>query len=164
MPFFCPIRARTIRIRLPWTNGIIVKLLGRKIGFKELENRLKQLWVRHGIITIIDLSNDYFLVDFSSSDDLNFALTKGPWLIFYHYLIVRKWSPNFLPESDSIKNVVVWVRFSGLPIEYYDSKFLKFVGNRIGRTLKVDKNTLSQAQGKYARLWVEVDLTEPLYV
>lgn len=139
-----------------------MKLLGRKIGYKALETRLKQLWVRHGIINVIDLGNDYFLVDFSSSDDLNHALTEGPWLIYDHYLIVRKWCPNFHPESESIKNVAVWISFSGLPIEYYDSQVLEFIGNRIGRTLKVDKNTLAQARGKYARLCVEVDLTKPL--
>lgn len=35
-------------------DGVIVKLLGRKIGFKALETRLKQIWVRRGIITVID--------------------------------------------------------------------------------------------------------------
>jgi hypothetical protein len=37
----------------------------------------------------------------------------------------------------------VWVRISGLPIEYYDAKILHYIGNRIGKTVKVDKNTLS---------------------
>lgn len=32
--------------------------------------------------------------------------------------------------------------FSGLPIEYYDSNVLIFISNVIGRTLKVDNNTL----------------------
>jgi hypothetical protein len=54
------------------------------------------------------------------------------------------------------------VRISGLPIEFYDAKVLRFIGDRIGRTVKVDKNTLTQERGKYARLCVEVDLTKPL--
>ncbi|KAK7246288.1 hypothetical protein RIF29_41150 [Crotalaria pallida] len=32
------------RICEPWRNGVIVKILGRKIGYKALENRLKQMW------------------------------------------------------------------------------------------------------------------------
>lgn len=63
------------RIHRPWRKGVIIKLLGCKIGFKVLETRLKQLWVRKGIIQIIDLSNDFFLVTFSSSEDHEFALT-----------------------------------------------------------------------------------------
>jgi hypothetical protein len=49
-----------------------------------------------------------------------------------------------------------------LPIEYYDAKVLHSIGDRIGRTVKVDKNTLTQERGKYARLCVEVDLTKRL--
>lgn len=150
------------RICKPWRNGVIVKLLGRKIGYKALENRLQQMWVRDGIITVVDLGNDYFLVDFSSTSDKKAALEKGPWLIYDHYLIVREWAPNFNPEKAAIEKVVVWVRFSGLPIEYYDPKVLKFIGNRIGRTVRVDNTTLLQERGKYARMCVEVDLTKPL--
>lgn len=69
---------------------------------------------------------------------------------------------DFQPQEASIDRVVVWVRFSGLPIEYYDKKFLSAIGNRIGRTVRVDKNTSKQERGKYARMSVEVDLTQPL--
>lgn len=48
---------------------MIVRLLGRKIGYKALELRLKQMWVRNGVINIIDIGNDYFLVPFSHEDD-----------------------------------------------------------------------------------------------
>ncbi|KAK7289688.1 hypothetical protein RIF29_03530 [Crotalaria pallida] len=150
------------RIQKPWKKGIIVKLLGRKIGFRALETRLNQMWAKWGVINIIDLENDYFLVKFSNEDDLSNAVLEGPWLIYDHYLTVRQWTPDFNPFKESIERVAVWVRFSGLPIEYYDSKFLHFVGDRIGRTIRVDKTTFHQERGKYARLCVEVDLTKPL--
>jgi hypothetical protein len=83
-------------------------------------------------------------------------------MIYDHYLSVSKWSPEFNPATDKIEKMAVWVRFSGLPIEYYDKSILSIIGNRIGRTVKVDRNTLLQERGKYARLCVEVDLTKPL--
>jgi hypothetical protein len=86
----------------------------------------------------------------------------GPWFIYDHYLTVQDWKPNFNPMSDTIKEVAVWMRISGLPIEYYDSQILSFIGNHVGKTVKVDKNTLTQERGKYARLCVQVDLTKPL--
>ncbi|MCI22775.1 hypothetical protein A2U01_0043951, partial [Trifolium medium] len=49
------------RIHKPWKQGLIVKLFGRRIGYKALENRLKQMWVRKGVISIIDLGKEYFL-------------------------------------------------------------------------------------------------------
>ncbi|PNX92703.1 hypothetical protein L195_g015844 [Trifolium pratense] len=150
------------RIYRPWRRGVIVKLLGRRIGYKALETRLKQMWVKKGVISIIDLGNDYYLVAFTHEDDQYAALMDGPWFIYDHYLTVKEWCPNFHPESDTIEEVAVWVRISGLPIEYYDSKVLNFIGNRVGKTVKVDKNTLMQERGKYARLCVQVDLTKPL--
>ncbi|GAU24151.1 hypothetical protein TSUD_83860 [Trifolium subterraneum] len=46
----CPIfhlsKKEELRIQKPWKRGIIVKMLGRRIGYKALENRLKQMWVK----------------------------------------------------------------------------------------------------------------------
>ncbi|MCH95601.1 hypothetical protein A2U01_0016581, partial [Trifolium medium] len=54
------------RIYRPWRRGVIVKLLGRRIGYKALETRLKQMWVKKGVLlSIIDLGNDYYLVAFT---------------------------------------------------------------------------------------------------
>jgi hypothetical protein len=97
------------RLYRPWRRGVIVKLLGRRIGFKAQETRLKQMWVRKGVISIIDLSNDYYLVAFSNEEDQYSALMDGPWFIYDHYLTVKEWSPNFHPASDTIKEVAVWM-------------------------------------------------------
>ncbi|KAK2384311.1 zinc ion binding / nucleic acid binding protein [Trifolium repens] len=161
-PIFVLSKAEEKRIHKPWKRGVIVKLLGRRIGYKALETRLKQMWVKKGIINIIDLGNDYYLVTFSHDFDHGTALMNGPWFIYDHYLTVKEWSPDFHPQSDTIKKVAVWVRISGLPIEYYDSRVLKHIGNKIGSTVKVDKNTLMQERGKYARICVEVDLSKSL--
>lgn len=58
--------------------------------------------------------------------------------------------------------VTVWVRILGLPIEDYDDQVLTFIGNRIGKMVKVDKNMLTMRMGKYARLCVQLDLTKLL--
>ncbi|XP_058753900.1 uncharacterized protein LOC131627062 [Vicia villosa] len=136
------------RIYRPWKRGAIVKLLGRKIGYKALENRLRQMWVKKGVISIIDLSNDYYLVAFSHEDDKRVAMGEGPWFIYDHYLTVKDWGPNFHPEKDAIEEVAVWIRNAGLPIEYYDTSVLTFIGNRLGKAVKVDKNTVKQERGK----------------
>jgi hypothetical protein len=150
------------RISKPWRQGVIVKLMGRRIGYKALETRLKQMWVRKGVINIIDLGKEYYLVYFSNEEDYTKSLEEGPWLIYDHYLVVREWCPNFYPGSATIDKTAVWVRIPDLPIEYYDAKVLHFIGNRIGKTVKVDKNTLFQERGKYASICVEVELNKPL--
>lgn len=149
------------RLRKPWRKTLIIKLLGRKIGFKALESKISQLWAQAGVLDIVDLTDENFMVKFSAYSDYELALTKGPRTIYGHYLTVHKWEPNFDPEAE-IDQVAVWVHLPGLPLRLYDEKFLTFLGNRIGTTLKVDNTTIEQARGKYARVCVKIDLNKEL--
>ncbi|CAI8594615.1 unnamed protein product [Vicia faba] len=138
------------RIQKPWRRDVIVKLLGKRIGYKVLESRLNQIWVHKGIISIIDLSNDYYLVAFSHEDDKKAAMENGPWFIYDHYLTLKDWRPNFQPKIDTIEEVAVWVRILGLSIEYYDPRALFVFGDLIDHTVKVDKTRIKHERGKFA--------------
>lgn len=70
---------------------------------------------------------------------------------------------QFWPSKDAVDQLAVRVRTLGLPIESYDQHMLTFIGNRIGKAIKVDKNTLYREKGKYDRLCIQVDLTKPLF-
>ena len=54
-------------------NSLIVHLMGRHMGFRFLEARLKKLWEDEGHIRVIDLSDNYFMVSFSHEGDYKFA-------------------------------------------------------------------------------------------
>ena len=45
---------------------------------------------------------------------------------------------------DNFRKTAIWARIPGLPIEFYNKHFLWRIGNRIGKSLKVDTNTLSR--------------------
>ncbi|KAI5429203.1 hypothetical protein KIW84_033987 [Lathyrus oleraceus] len=107
------------------------------------------MWSKKGVINIIDLSNDYYLIIFSHDDDHNATLANGTRFIYDHYLTLKEWGPDFHPASNTIENVEVSVQIFGFPSEYYDKKILSFIGNMIGKTVKVDKNTLSHERGKF---------------
>ncbi|KAI5435238.1 hypothetical protein KIW84_021886 [Lathyrus oleraceus] len=67
--------------------------------------------------------------------------------------MVRAWSANFCYAGGVIEELAIWVIISGLPIKYYDNRVLSYIGYHIGKTVKVDKNTISREIGKYARLF-----------
>ncbi|KAE8695369.1 hypothetical protein F3Y22_tig00110718pilonHSYRG00104 [Hibiscus syriacus] len=52
------------RIEYSMRRSVIVRLLGRAIGYKTLVNRIGLLWQLQGQYQVIDLENDYFLVKF----------------------------------------------------------------------------------------------------
>ncbi|CAN1124932.1 hypothetical protein LINPERHAP1_LOCUS19150, partial [Linum perenne] len=56
----------------------------------------------------------------------------------------------------------VWVRLPGIPLENFDVGILTLVGNKIGKTVRVDGTTLFGARGNYVRVCVEIDPHKPL--
>ncbi|KAI8027891.1 hypothetical protein LOK49_LG02G03828 [Camellia lanceoleosa] len=71
-------------IRQPWTNALIVRLLGKSIGYKMLCIGVKTLWGLQDEFNIIDLDNNYFLFKFSSQEDCAMVYSGGPWVIMDH--------------------------------------------------------------------------------
>lgn len=78
----------------------MVQLLGREIGFKVLENRLQQMWVRSGVINIVYSGKDFFLVLFSSQEDHEKALVEGSY-DHYHSEKMSSQLPHDLISRDS---------------------------------------------------------------
>ncbi|KAI9102969.1 hypothetical protein K1719_023408 [Acacia pycnantha] len=116
-----------------------------------------------GPLRVTPLSNGYFLVSFSSTEDGDHALQEGPWMIADHYVLVQRWRPNFNPwKADHQKRVAVWVRIPDLPHELYNVESIRRIGNMIGKTLKIDRTTAFSEKGGFARMCVEVDLQKPL--
>ncbi|KAI5421884.1 hypothetical protein KIW84_045361 [Lathyrus oleraceus] len=108
----------------------------------------KHLWARKGVLSIVDLGQDYYLVTFSCEEHHQTTLMKGTWLIYDHYLTLREWSPNLCPSNDIVEQLVVWVRISGLPIEYYDQIILTLIDNFIVKAIKADKKNLPMEGGR----------------
>ncbi|KAL4311947.1 hypothetical protein GQ457_01G028250 [Hibiscus cannabinus] len=55
-------------------SSIVVRLLGRSIGYYALLSHIKALWRPIGEIALIDLDNDYFLVRFAKEEDCSRVL------------------------------------------------------------------------------------------
>ena len=69
--------------------------------------------------TIIDLTNDYYLVCFQNEEDVEYALTEGPWTIIGHYLFVQQWTPEFDAITNRVDRIVAWIRLSGMNIHFF---------------------------------------------
>ncbi|CAL1392981.1 unnamed protein product [Linum trigynum] len=110
----------------------------------------------------MDLNNETFLVTFSNDQDYLKALTGGPWDILDHYLVVHPWSPKFRTSDKIYKSVTAWVQLPELPVHFYHREVLFALGNLIGRTVKLDYHTERLERGKFARLAIELDMTQPL--
>ena len=145
---------RKAKIHVAWNNTLIVKVFGKTIGYHYLVLKLSSLWRLVGKMDCIVLGHDFFLVRFTLNEDHSRVLKNGPWFVRGHYLSIRRWEPNFKPLSANLLAIVVWIRLSKLPIEYYEESVLRDIGKAIGPVLKVDTHTASEARGQFVRLCV----------
>ncbi|MBA0721841.1 hypothetical protein Golax_009345, partial [Gossypium laxum] len=72
-------------------NIVILKFLGRNIGFSILQNKIYNLWRHSAPLHMMDIENGYFLVKFQNKLDCEKAFSEGPWTIFGQYLTVQPW-------------------------------------------------------------------------
>ena len=86
---------------------------------------------------LIDIKYGYFITRFDLVKDYQHALMDGPWFVGDQYLHVQAWEVDFHPHIAKISTTVVWIRLENLPIEYYHPNFLKHMGYKLGKLLKV---------------------------
>ncbi|PKI79282.1 hypothetical protein CRG98_000296, partial [Punica granatum] len=103
---FCPnirfSKEQLGRFRAPWWGSLIVKMLGQRVGYKYLKQRLTQLWKRS--FKLISLGSDFFLVRFSNKAIREAVIAGGPWTVLGHYLTIQQWRPNFVDLNKRLKS------------------------------------------------------------
>ncbi|KAL4324061.1 hypothetical protein GQ457_11G028370 [Hibiscus cannabinus] len=143
-------------------NSVIIRLLGKTIGYRALLNRIQTLWNPIGELQLIDMENEYFLVRFANEEEFVKVLSGGPWIVYDSYLTVQPWSRNFSINAYHPDKVMVWVRLPKLPYRYYTKSLFRYIANSIGKVVHIDYNTDDGGSGRFARLAVIVDLHKPL--
>ncbi|KAL4340767.1 hypothetical protein GQ457_08G017640 [Hibiscus cannabinus] len=118
-------------------NSVIMRLLGRSIGYQTLLNRIHLLWKPKGAMSLIDLDNNYFLVCFAVEED-------------------------FRNKEEYPSQIMVWVRLPKLPYPYYTKSLFRYITAAIGKVVRIDYNTPKGKRGRFARLAIIVDLKKPL--
>lgn len=149
-------------LSLPWKDALIVKRLGKPLGFNVMKSKLTAIWKLIGGFEMLDVGNGYFMVKFEMADDRDKVINGGPWMIFDHYLSVRTWSSDFNASTATIDKTMVWVRIPSLNLLFYDESFLLALASMVGQPVKVDTHTLKIARGRFARVCVEIDLNQPV--
>ncbi|CAN1165511.1 hypothetical protein LINPERPRIM_LOCUS33774 [Linum perenne] len=124
--------------------------------------KLQQIWGKKWRLWVWDIGYGHYVAKFMETEDYERALFEGPWMVGDHYIVSEEWRPNFEPAYSQVNNLRVWVRLPNLSIEYFDTAIHHLIGDRIGRTIRIDHTTLIGTRGNYARICVEVDLLKPL--
>ncbi|GKE28424.1 putative reverse transcriptase domain-containing protein [Tanacetum coccineum] len=76
---------------------------------------------------------------FSSKDGMDVMLENGPWFIHNNPFILRSLDVNLLKED--VGNVLVWVKFHGVPMTAFSEDGLSAITTKLGTPLMLDSYT-----------------------
>ncbi|KAH1198492.1 hypothetical protein GmHk_18G052062 [Glycine max] len=102
---------------------LVMNVLGKKIKYRMLDNKLQLEWARVGSVRLVDMPNDHNIVQFTAMEDYQHALFQGPWIIADNYFVVQRRRPFFSLDTKVIQKIAMWTRIHRLPIELYKDKF-----------------------------------------
>ena len=131
-----------------------MKVYSRAVGLNFLQAKLLAMWKPVRRLDVVDLEHGFFFIRLSLKEDVENVLKKGPWFIGDHFLSLRPWESDFKPDSASVSSIAIWIRLSGLPIEYYNAKALQHIGKVVGNVLRIDTFNATETRGKFARLCI----------
>lgn len=132
------------------------------MGLSPIEKSL-QTWIRYhwkpkGSIHLHLGSKGFFTVVFTKIEDKYRVFEGGPYFYVAAGLYMRPWMMNFIPERETFTSVPVWVRLYSLPLDYWQTKSLAAIGNKLGRFVKASEATRRGKYTSFARICVEMDL------
>ena len=115
-----------------------------------------------GQVEYVELGNHWILLRFANVADKDRVWSERPWFVGSFNFVLTEWIPFFDPFSASISHIDQWVRVPRLPWEFWDLNTLTELMLPVGKVIRVDQNTLLRLKGKFARICLHIDITEPL--
>ncbi|KAL4367287.1 hypothetical protein GQ457_05G019250 [Hibiscus cannabinus] len=117
------------------SKSLIVRLLGKSIGYRTLLNRIQSMWTPMGEMTLVNLDNGYFLVRFAMDADYEKVPSKSNYSL------------------DSTPGFALSLLLQGL---------FKVIASVLGKVVRINFNTTEGNRGKFARLVIVVNLDKHL--
>ncbi|XP_023907828.1 uncharacterized protein At4g02000-like [Quercus suber] len=90
------------------------------------------------------------------------VLTNGPWTFDKYLLAVHKLGEEEQIQNISFDKVSFWVQLHDIPAKRMTKEIGERIGGMLGEVEEVDIPTTANLLGKYIRVRVKVDTTQPL--
>ncbi|KAA3469087.1 reverse transcriptase [Gossypium australe] len=127
---------------------VVVKHLGRNIGYTTLQNKIYNRWWSSMPFKLMDVEHG-----------IVYPKVMGCIRIVFNRSAVD--APDFNPLYPFRNVVMTWIRFLGL-LGFCIREILEEIGSLISKVAKLYYNIDSRSRGRFARIAVYVNLDKPL--
>ncbi|KAG2290102.1 hypothetical protein Bca52824_049706 [Brassica carinata] len=131
--------------------------MGRIIGV------VNALWARNcPRIFVHNVGEGEFLLRVTNFKTREFLLSRTCWNVAGFPMFVAPWSPDFTPDEALITQAIVPVELRNVPYLLFNKESLSRLATAVGKPISLYPETERKENFKVAKLYVRVDLTEPL--
>ncbi|XP_057851779.2 uncharacterized protein LOC131061959 [Cryptomeria japonica] len=135
---------------------LVGKILGLRPNIDIVRAFDKRKWSLKGQVEITTMSKGALFLAFSCNEDMSQVICDGPWLIGKAPLALQKWVPKMKLNESFFVQAPVWVRLSGLPLEFSMEDVFKGVASSFGELLSMDPITTARRRLTFAMIYVRV--------
>ncbi|GAV74639.1 DUF4283 domain-containing protein/zf-CCHC_4 domain-containing protein, partial [Cephalotus follicularis] len=84
------------------------------------------------------------------------VMDNGTWDIWGYHLALRKWSKGMSLKLEDGKSILVWVKLSKVPVQFWTKVGLSYIASVLGRPLHMDLSTTNRYALTFARVCIEM--------
>ncbi len=143
-----------------WDSTLVGYFVGPKPSYSAVNATAHRLWDGLGLVEGITEDHFFFFFKFKGTESLDIVLDGAPWHVWNRPLVLKKWQPNLSLLKEELQKVPLWVRFYGIPLEFWTATGLSYIASAIGKPLHSDRMTGGKKRISYARICVEVDASK----
>ncbi|KAI0495443.1 hypothetical protein KFK09_021744 [Dendrobium nobile] len=137
-----------------WNNALIGYSLGPRPYYERLLKAMQKLWPLKGSMSLLLMADGFFLLKFSTSEDLESILSGGPWFLLGKPFILQSWSPKFKPKRDEAAPIPLWIKIVDFPLALWTPTGISRIASYIGIPVSVDALTANRTRLTFARVCV----------
>ncbi|XP_028550735.1 uncharacterized protein LOC110115963 isoform X4 [Dendrobium catenatum] len=140
-----------------WNLCLVGYSIGRRPFYEALLGDIKKTWSLKGSVQLLSLSDGFFRLCFSCSEDYEMVWSWGVWFLLGRPFVLQKWHPKFKPQRENFTSVPIWVKIHDLPLACWNSEGISRIASKIGIPLAADNLTEQKTRLTFARVCVLLD-------
>lgn len=126
---------------------------------------IKKGWGEPQGLSIVDLSPNTFLFNFTNPETPSRILEEAPSNILGHVLVLQQWNRQISTHEVDYTYMPYWVQIHGMPLEYFSTQNAARAGSKIGKVLEIEDPFHGTAiKRAFLRVRVAINTEEPLVV
>ncbi|KAI0527219.1 hypothetical protein KFK09_002818 [Dendrobium nobile] len=137
-----------------WNTALIGYSLGPRPYYERLLKAMQRLWTLKGSMTLLSLADGFFLLKFSTTEDLETILAGGPWFLLGKPFILQRWSPKFKPKRDESTPIPIWIKIVDFPLALWTPTGISRIASYVGIPIFVDALTANRSRLTFARVCI----------